>query len=134
MTHFYLLEPDEIVIKSTINEIKKRVFFSTDEEVDFSDIVKIMDTDYSLCYGNKENGEQYYGVRKIEWKDDINDLIEDEVTCPYCGYSQESFEMADSDDHYICDHCKSEFSYEKVVNVDYWSYALNKNTDIKVLK
>lgn len=50
------------------------------------------------------------------------DTIEDEVTCPYCGYvHRDSWEFSDSDDNFTCYGCEKNFAFERVVDVTYQS-------------
>ena len=61
--------------------------------------------------------------RIAEFKGETN--LTDEVTCPYCGYvHSDSWEMADSDDLYMCPDCGNKFSYERNISVTYSSQKI----------
>jgi len=55
-------------------------------------------------------------------KENIKYNYTNEVVCPYCGYEfTDSWEYADEGDVY-CETCENDFTYERVVTVEYRSY------------
>ena len=61
-------------------------------------------------------------------------FAEDEVTCPYCGHTEESFELDDFEDEHICPYCGSVFSYQREISVTYNMQPIRVNKDIIELK
>lgn len=46
----------------------------------------------------------------------------DKLVCPYCGYVEDdSWELWDCDDDYVCPECGETFSYERCYEVTYTS-------------
>ncbi|MGF7059256.1 hypothetical protein [Brassicibacter mesophilus] len=46
-----------------------------------------------------------------------------EIVCPYCGHKfLDSWEYDDSDNEMYCEECEHEFTYERIVTVEYCSY------------
>lgn len=90
------------------------------------------------------NGETYHvvstygsagmiGVRPFKYNEEIeDDLDEDDLTCPYCGYQDfDAFELPDEGET-SCGRCGSEMEYERVVEIRYTSTPKKKKEAIKV--
>lgn len=77
--------------------------------------------------------ESLIGVRPFKYKDEVEEnLEEDNLTCPYCGYEDaDSFELNDEGET-SCGKCGSEMDYERVVEVSYISIPKKKNPIIKI--
>lgn len=87
---------------------------------------------YSVCMIMGENNS--VGVRKVNFKDEeeIDETLEDEFTCPYCGYiNEDGFELEDNGE-YNCPRCNSELEFERVVAIEYNVIPKKKADVIKV--
>lgn len=57
---------------------------------------------------------------ELENEDDCEDTIEENVTCPVCGYVEsDSWELPEDDDEYECGNCHAVLSYCRNVTVEY---------------
>lgn len=58
-----------------------------------------------VCKGGREGGGGY---------------CDDNLRCPFCGYeNNDSFELSDEDDEYICPQCGSTLKYHREIKVSY---------------
>ncbi len=132
MTYFYSYK-SKVDFNLTDEEIKSKVIAKSEKEFAFDDIVSINGSLYTTHCAQAIDSDRYCDVSKIEMleEEDVDDLIESEITCPYCNHDIESFEMADSEDDYRCGYCGSIFSYQREVSVDYWCYPKERNTEIE---
>lgn len=70
----------------------------------------------------------------FEFKDNVDHEYTGKIVCPYCGHEKmDSWEADDSSDDEICSICESEFSYERIVTVEYVSKKKKKNTEFEEL-
>ena len=56
------------------------------------------------------------------------------LICPYCGDTEESFELPDEEEEHECPNCGSVFSYQKVINVTYDCQPVRKTDSVVVLE
>lgn len=106
----------------------------TNEDINMGEVLIINDIAYSICamsgkamkyqaaYVERLNNQKMFVGNKEPRK--IN--YSSEITCPYCGCEYESWEMDDYDDEYECENCKSIFSYQRNVTVEYCSQPVRK--------
>ena len=122
--------------KATEDEYKKYSVYETFDIIESDDRLKIGDDIY-WCWSKKEfplSINTYYLADRFQFKE-AGYLIEDEITCPYCGYVYgDSWEDAEEDDARECEICGSVFSYTKVITVDYRSSPVEKNGNIREVK
>lgn len=83
--------------------------------------------------------EDYIVIRKLgitDLKEAKELFAEDEVTCPYCNQTVESFELDDFEEEYTCSHCGSIFSYQREIkiSVTYNMQPISANRNIIELK
>lgn len=107
----------------------------TAREIEMDDLLKIEGNLYTVCM--KSLKENYVIVRELnvlELPDEPEEQIfNDEITCPYCESTIESFELPDEDDDYECPYCHSHFSYQRVVNVTYDSQPISKAEAVELV-
>jgi len=101
----------------------------TNKNIEMGDVLIIKDVAYTVS-SMSGKGDIYYAayVEKLKNQDVFlhNEEPEkqnytSEITCPYCGYERESWEMDDEEDDYECGNCGSTFSYQREVSVSYCS-------------
>jgi DNA-directed RNA polymerase subunit RPC12/RpoP len=98
-----------------------------------SDNLKIGDNVYHV--GMIDMQKHHIGVHKINFIDEneVLDTLEDEFTCPYCGYIyNDAFELQD-EGNINCPRCGSELAYERIVHVEY-SVVPVKKAKVKEVK
>lgn len=108
----------------------------TDKEINLHDLFIINDIAYTVCCmdSKKEKSQCAYAyVKKLKEQNVFISNTEpkereytNEITCPYCGGEIESFEMYDENEEYKCEHCKSVFSYQRIVTIEYSSQPVRK--------
>lgn len=101
-----------------------------DEPPKVSENIAIEGIIYSVCMLSPMNKQ--VGLRTVNFKDDeeIDETLEDEFTCPYCGYiDQDAFEMKDEGEC-KCPHCHSELEYARIITVEY-QVIPKKKADVK---
>lgn len=84
-----------------------------------SDNLKIGDKIYHV--GMLDIQKHHVGVHGINFvdNDDVQETLDEEFTCPYCGYiDQDAFEMED-EGKCKCPHCSSELEYSRIVTIEY---------------
>lgn len=92
----------------------------TDQQLDFETMLKIDNKYYRCSIQDLEDNSLY--VRFVDYwiprcDDDFSD---DNLRCPFCGYEeQDSFELSDEDDEYICPQCGSKLKYHREIKVSY---------------
>jgi formylmethanofuran dehydrogenase subunit E len=117
-------------------DINKYIIFSTKEEINFYNKLKINGSLYYIGHSRhlKDKEVIYFFVRKFNFNKEEDLKIESEITCPYCGdYISNSCEMDNSGDNIACECCGSTFSYQREVTVEYWTRPVKKNTNFKEL-
>ena len=95
--------------------------------------LKINGRIYNVCRLDLIN--QHIGVREIKFVDpeEVDETLESEFTCPYCGYvDRDSFELQESDE-INCPRCDSEVSYEREVTVEYRVVPIKRARIKKIL-
>ena len=104
----------------------KNLLLETDNVLDLYDVLKIKGQLYTIVIEHR-NGD--VTVEPFEFRKEVDDLlIEDEATCPYCGAVHGNI---DGDcDEYKCDVCSSDFSYNRIVTVEYWTKPVKKNDKV----
>ena len=110
----------------------------TDKEINMGDLLIINNIAYYVCcMSGRGMKMQYAYVDKLKEQDVFISNAEpterdctSEITCPYCGCEIESWEMSDSEEEYECQNCKSIFSYERIVTVEYCSSPIKKSEPI----
>ena len=107
----------------------------TDKQIEMGELLIINIVAYTICsMSGKANKYQTAYVEKVknqsvfvDGEDPEEQCVTDNITCPYCGYENaDSWEADDSDEHYECPNCGSYFSYEREVNVRYYSTPVEK--------
>jgi len=84
-----------------------------------SDNLKIGDKIYHV--GMLDIQKHHVGVHEINFIDidEVEETLEDDFTCPYCGYIyDDAFELA-NEGNINCPNCSSELEYSRVVTVEY---------------
>lgn len=114
------------------DEYIKYCILKTDKPIDFDETLKIKGKLYTIWCGSAPSGDdRAFLVEEFEFKDEVSNEIETEITCPYCGYMKmDSWEQGDGEEEQ-CQICGSIFSWEKVITVDYRSEPVSKNENIK---
>jgi DNA-directed RNA polymerase subunit RPC12/RpoP len=117
---------------ASTEEKRNASFHSSEQNHDFGDKIKISG---SLFYSNSmspEDGDKYYCVSEFSFKDEPEEEIGSEITCPYCGYEcSDSWSKSDEEDEFYCKSCGSTYSYTREVTAEYSSVPVKKNSDIK---
>lgn len=96
--------------------------------------LKIGDKIYSVSMLDFE--KQHIGVHEFKFVDseEIEETLEGEFTCPYCGcVDYDAFEMSDEGEC-KCPRCNSELKYERQVSIQYMVTPIKKAKVIKVSK
>jgi len=53
-----------------------------------------------------------------------------EIVCPYCGFKfEDSWEVSGDDGDITCDDCGKEFSFERIKDITYTTYAKENNNE-----
>lgn len=103
--------------------------YETENKIEIGDVLIINNAAYTVCglpgkgctyniaYVQKMKNQSVY----IENKEPKDQNYTSEITCPFCGYEMESWEMDDEEDDYECGNCGSTFSYQREVSVSYCS-------------
>lgn len=118
-------------------EFQKECFHSSDIEHEFDELLKIEGSLFCInCMNNDgdsfDEGDKYYKVSEVKFKDEIEYQLEMEITCPFCGYTAlDSWDKQEEDKECSCGDCHSIFSYTREVTVEYSSIPVKKNEDIK---
>lgn len=84
-----------------------------------SDNLKIGNKIYHV--GMLDIQKHHVGVHEINFidEDEVEETLEDEFTCPYCGYIySDAFELQD-EGNINCPSCGSELEYTRIVTVEY---------------
>lgn len=110
----------------------------TEKEINMGDLFIINNFAYYVCCMSGVGMKMKYAyVEKLKEQDvfmsDAEPMKRDftnSITCPYCGCEVESWEMSDSEEEYECQNCKSIFSYERNVTVEYCSSPVRKSEPI----
>lgn len=85
---------------------------------------------------NLKIGNRIYhvGVHEINFIDeeDIEENLEDEFTCPYCGYIyNDAFELQD-EGNINCPNCSSELEYSRIVTIEYSVTPIKRSKITKI--
>ena len=108
---------------------------NTDKKFDIGDTLIINNIAYCICCisGEADKRNIAYVERLKEQRVFINSEEPEnqeytqQITCPYCGYEDEtSFESDDEEDEEECPCCGSIFSYQRNVTVEYCSQPVKK--------
>jgi len=68
-------------------------------------------------------------------ENNIEDVAEDEITCPYCGYAQcDSWECEQDKDKEVCEECGGTFSYYSETTTIYTSEPVSAPNPVKYEK
>ncbi len=110
----------------------------TDKEINMDKLFIINGIAYYVCsMSGKGNIRQVAYVERLKnqavFIDDEEPEDKDytnEITCPYCNTEIESWEMDEEDNEYECESCKSTFSYQRIVTVEYCSQPVKKSIPI----
>jgi hypothetical protein len=122
-----LLQPREFLQSEGERTVIKEIDYMPDISVNF----EIDGETYHVVSTYERAG--MIGVRPFEYNEEVEeDLYEDNLTCPYCGYEDgDSFELSDEGET-DCGRCGSEIEYERVVEVKYVSTPKKKNEVVKI--
>ena len=93
---------------------------------------KISEKIYNVGILDIEN--RYAGVHEINFADieEVDEMLEESFTCPYCGYIHyDAFEL-DDEGEINCPGCNSELEFERIVTVEYNVIPKKKADVIKV--
>lgn len=100
----------------------------TDKIIEMGDVLIIDNVVYAVSSMSGKGDTYAIYVKKLKNQDIFvgNKEPKDhnytsEITCPFCGYEMESWEMDDEEDDYECGNCGSTFSYQRHVTVEYCS-------------
>lgn len=113
----------------------------TDKGIEMGELLIINNVAYTICsMSGKANKYQTAYVERVknqsvfvDGEDPEEQYKTDNITCPYCGYENEnSWEADDSDEHYKCPNCGSYFSYEREVDVSYYSSPVEKKDPLVI--
>lgn len=113
-------------LKENCESIGRFIAEVPESSFDFGDLLRIHGSIYRVqCLSPKE------GLARVE-ELEINPYPEeteytDEVTCPYCGRKNESFELPDEDERYECLECGSIMSILRDVTVTYSAEPVEQN-------
>lgn len=113
-------------LKENCESIGRYIAEISESSCDFGDLLRIHGNIYRVqCLSSKE------GLGWVE-ELEINPYPEeteytDEVTCPYCGRTNESFELPDEDERYECLECGSIMSILREVTVTYSAEPVERN-------
>lgn len=105
----------------------------TDQKIEFGTLLKFNDKYYTCCMMNIKEDSLY--VRFVDYYIPRNDddYSDDNLRCPYCGYeNQDSFELSDEDDDYICHQCGSRLKYHREIKVLYDVEVVEEKEPIEV--
>ena len=62
-----------------------------------------------------------------------DDYSDDYLRCPYCGYeNQDSFELSDEDDEYVCPQCGSTLKYHREIKISYYVEVVEEKEPLEV--
>lgn len=126
MTKICLLDKSYRSFDKTSEELLKNLLIDTNEKVECGDQFKYKGKFYTVVRSRPK--EDIAICKEFIYKDRTNYCNEDEITCPYCGYTNpNSWESGESEDREICDMCGSTFSWEREVEVSYNSTPIQKN-------
>lgn len=105
---------------SSEDALKNYLLFETEEEIVCGEQFVHKGKNYHVgCSRPKEN---IVFCEEFSYKGERDTVRESEITCPYCGdIYQDSWEMGESEDEEICSTCGSVFSWEKEIEVTYYS-------------
>lgn len=101
----------------------------TDKIIVMGDVLIIDDVVYVVS-SMSGKGDTYYAAYVEKAKNQnvflyneepVDQNYKSEITCPYCGYRREGWEMEDEEDNFECENCGSTFSYQREVSVSYCS-------------
>ncbi|MBY6842786.1 hypothetical protein [Clostridium botulinum] len=122
--------------KKTVNyeDLSKNPLIATGvkNNPNISDNLKINGKIYHICMIDLEN--HYAGVHEVTFKKglDLQESIDEDFICPYCGYVyNDAFELDDEGD-IDCPRCDSKLHYEKQVTVEYAVIPVKKAKIINV--
>lgn len=120
---------------STPRDEGVRPIINTSKELDIGSVIVVRGKAYVISsislkdWGIAEEIENQ-GVYAFG-EEPVNQNYTSNIKCPYCGYEDEdSFEEPDEDEKHLCGMCKSVFSYQRIVTVEYCSQPVEKNDPI----
>ncbi|WP_058211277.1 hypothetical protein [Lactococcus lactis] len=93
---------------------------------DFGDLLRIGGNIYRMtCASSKEGLATVEMITLNAYPEETE--YTNEVTCPYCGRENESFELPDEDERYECLECGSIMSILREVTVTYSAEPVERN-------
>ena len=110
-------------------------------EARVGELLQVGDYTYGVCIlgGRTASEPSVYTwgfVEKVELKpeDDVEDTVNDDLECPFCGYVQrDSWELCDSDDDYECGKCGAIFSFTTETTRTFTACAV-KRPEVRVIR
>lgn len=99
---------------------------------EISENYKIGNKIYNVCMLDLEN--HYAGVHEVKFIDteEVEETLETEFTCPYCGYVyNDAFEL-DYEGEINCPRCNSKLEYTKQITIEYEVKPVKRAAIIKV--
>ena len=105
---------------NSIFDDKATYIGETDQKIDVGELVKFNNGYYNCCRVNLKENSLYVRFLDSYLPRNDDDYCEDNLKCPFCGYdNNDSFELSDEDDEYICPQCGSILKYRREIRVSY---------------
>lgn len=127
----YYFKREDLTVKylaATVEEKRKVSIYSSTVKAELGEVVMIHGNLFSVRSAAKKGNEVCLCIHPVSLEDDPDDLIEHEITCPYCRSAiDDSFIMPDEEARHHCGNCGSVFSYTREVLVEYCCFPVEKN-------
>lgn len=105
----------------------------TDQEIELDTLLKIDHQYYRCCKHDLKKDILYVEFVKFRLPRNDDDYCEDNLRCPFCGYENEdSFELSDEDDEYICPQCGSTLKYHREIKISYDVEVVERKEPLEV--
>ncbi len=86
----------------------------------------------NLCYRNKglfcDKCHKKIAQKQVdEFKGDTS--YEDEIMCPWCGYTLNGSWKESNEDLHICENCENEYTHTRDITVAYSTYKIDQSSE-----
>ena len=126
MSKICLLDKTYHSFDKTTEELLKTLLVESKEKIGCGDQFQYKGKFYTVESSRPK--EDIAVCREFKYEDKTDYCNEGEITCPYCGLPKmDSWECGESEEREICDVCGSIFSWEREVEVTYYSKPIQKN-------
>ncbi|MGB3150996.1 MAG: hypothetical protein WBB27_10060 [Maribacter sp.] len=106
-----------------IYDRQEKLLAETNKKIGLYDIIKIGDVLYSVCIKSHN-----ITVEPFTFNSDIDSsIVSNKATCPYCNAQHSNITGYGE---YRCDVCGSDFGYEKVITVEYYTRPFKRNDKV----